>query len=581
MRPSLLLEGFVMIMKKALKRILFLQLPRLENSDFGETENISLAGFYLSHSLKHAETGCDYAFRFLQPDEENLDDSHIIEVIAAWKPDIICATIYLWSVERSLFILKILKDRLPEIIIICGGPEVAPDHPFLYKEPIADAVVMGEGEGILPEVLNGFRGVERPDFRQVAWKTDKGYRFGEQEAPVPDLNESLPLPEDAGWGPDRQGMAYMETGRGCPMRCSYCRYPQMRRKPAFLNAADVLNRIRILSQRGANQIRFIDPTLNANPGFRHMLEGLKVINRDRHIRFFAELHADILEENDIYDLAGAGFTDIEVGVQSRDKDVLRLIHRPTGIEKLESNVRLMSEAGIRVTLDLMYGLPEQRIEDVASSFKWARRFKRTHIQCMQTLLLPGTELRETKDRWKIRANERPPYEVRSTSTLSPEDICLIEELLNKKQAGESMTSRFAGYRLPDLFEERIEISLESFMRDGIINGRTSKRALVFQKKDLYLNRSVILNVVSQAITIEPNMLWQFVIRPEEEEPLDLLKDMIKEIRKFPTHWLDHFAHASCWERLAGRRVFVHLKRNCSYSHEWIQACETLLEDHFY
>jgi hypothetical protein len=92
---------------------------------------------------------------------------------------------------------------------------------------------------------------------------------------------------------------------------------------------------------------------------------------------------------------------------------------------------------------------------------------------------------------------------------------------------------------------------------------------------------VILNVVSQAITIEPNMLWQFVIRPEEEEPLDLLKDMIKEIRKFPTHWLDHFAHASCWERLAGRRVFVHLKRNCSYSHEWIQACETLLEDHFY
>ncbi|MBN1625729.1 MAG: radical SAM protein, partial [Deltaproteobacteria bacterium] len=410
---------------------------------------------------------------------------------------------------------------------------------------------------------------------------DKGYVFGRHDAPVFDLLESLPGPEDQVWTPERQGMAYMETGRGCPMKCSYCRYPQMRRRPVFLSVDEVIKRVRILRQRGSNQIRFIDPTFNANPDFREILAGLKLINSDRHIRFFAELHADMLDGDDINDLAEAGFSEIEVGVQSRDRDVLRLIHRPTGIERLEKNIRIMTEAGIRVTVDLMYGLPGQSLDDVTSSFEWAGRFKSAYVQCMQTLLLPGAELRKTKDRWDIRAGKGPPYGVRSTSTLSPDDICMIEEMLNEKGAGEAMTRRFAGYRLPDLFRERVEIWPDTFGDDSRVQGRTSKRALIFRGHDLYLKRNGISNAIRRAIAGEPHALWQFVIRPEDEEPLDLLEEMIREIRKFPLHWLDRFAHASCWVRIASRRVFVHLKNNRTYSREWIQACEELLEDHFY
>jgi len=568
-------------MKRVLNRILFLQLPRLENTNSGEDENIPLAGFYLADSLKRSDEGGNYEFRFLEPGEESLDDENLLEVISEWEPDAVCSTLYLWNVERSLNILRRLKIRYPDIKIICGGPETAADHPFLFKEPIADAVVIGEGECLLPEILSCFKKGERPDYRQVAWKTDKGYVFGRYDAPVIGLNESLPAPEDQVWMPDRQGMAYMETGRGCPMKCSYCRYPQMRRRPVFLSADDVVNRVRILGQRGANQIRFIDPTFNANHDFKRILAGLKLINRDRGIRFFAEMHADNLEAGDINDLAEAGFSEIEVGVQSRNSDVLRLIHRPTGIESLERNIRLMTEAGIRVTVDLMYGLPGQRLEDVISSFKWARGFKSAYVQCMQTLVLPGTELSKMKDRWNIRAGIDPPYGVRSTSTLSPDDIRMIEEMLNKKGAGESMTRRFAGYRLPDLFAERVEIWPERFRNDSRIKGRTSKRALIFRGQDLYMKRSGILNAIRRAVADEPHALWQFVIRPEDEEPLDLLDEIIREIRKFPNHWLDRFAHASCRERIASRRVFVHLKRNRPYSWEWIQACEELLEDHFY
>lgn len=200
---------------------------------------------------------------------------------------------------------------------------------------------------------------------------------------------------------------------------------------------------------------------------------------------------------------------------------------------------------------------------------------------MQTLLLPGTELRKFRDRWAVKAFERPPYAVKSTATLSHEDICLIEDLLNKRQAGEVMTKRFAGFSLPDLFKERVVVPLGPGDLNTIPTGKTSKRALIFQGQDLYLKRDKIQNVVRCAISDEPDMLWQFVVRPEEEEPLDLLKDMINEIRRQPSHWLDHFAHVACRERLAARRVFVSLKKNRAYSHDWIRAAETLLEDHFF
>jgi radical SAM superfamily enzyme YgiQ (UPF0313 family) len=565
-----------------IRLILFLQLPRLENSIEGEDENLPLAGFYLSHALKRTREGNEYVFKFLTRDQETMDNAQLVETIINLHPDVVCATLYLWNIERTLGILKRIKAIRPEISIICGGPEVADDHPFLFNDPVADALITGEGEGVLPEIVRALiHGGVRPDFKQAAWRVGDRYVLGKAKSPVVDLNKALPPADDPGWHPDAQGMAYMETGRGCPLRCSYCRYPQMRRKPTFLKAGDVLERVRVLQSRGASQIRFIDPTFNANPEFRQILDGLKIINKQRKIRFFAELHADDLDSRDITGLAEAGFAEIEAGVQSRDREVLRLIHRPTGTEGIEKNIRLMIQAGIRVTVDLMYGLPSQRPEDVTSSFLWARKFKKAHIQCMQTLLLPGTELRALKDKWEIKAGDRPPYEVRSTATLSPGDICLIEELLNKKQAGESMTRRFVGYRLPDLFKERIEIVMESSVWNGVIKGITSKRALIFVGQDLYFHRKEILNVIRRAIGEEPDMLWQFVLRPEEEEPLDLLKDMISEIRKQPVHWLDRFAHTACQSRLAARRVFVHIRKNHAFSHEWMLAAEELLQDHFY
>jgi uncharacterized Fe-S cluster-containing radical SAM superfamily protein len=566
-------------MSSKVQRIFFLQLPRLDNDSRGIGENLPMAAFYLSQRLER-EKKDRYETRFLTAEEEDLCDHELSKRIVGQRPDVIAATLYLWNIERTLHVLRHIKKHLPHVRIIVGGPEVAPRHPFLFRSRVPDVAVAGEGEPVFPLALEALRRGVQPDLNRVAWKTDGSYLWGSQPVRALALGPSLPPPEHRGWKPDSHGMAYLETSRGCPLRCSYCRYGHFRH-PTFLGAPETKRRVQILMDRGAREFRFVDPVFNANPEFGEILKALRDVNRSRNATFFAEIQADLLSPDEIALLAEARFTEVEAGVQSLDPSVLSRIHRPVRFEPLEKNLRLLIRQGVRVTIDLMYGLPSQSSEEVEASLRWAWNFRRVNVQCFQTLLLPGTQLRERRRLWKISADRLPPYGVISTSTLSPADVRDIETLIHNQSPTDCMTRRFVGKCLPDLFKERILLPAGSLHGLAQIPGFSSRRALIISGENLYARRRGILAIIHRAIVSEPHMLWQFVLKPAEEEPLDLLKDMIGAIQSHPSHWIDRFASVASWKRIASRRIFVLLNPTRSYSPSWVESAETLLEDHCY
>jgi radical SAM superfamily enzyme YgiQ (UPF0313 family) len=540
-----------------------------------------MACLYLFHAVERAGLSSNYQSRWLTPEEENLDDRHLLEELLDWQPDLICCTLYLWNIERTLHLMRRVRQNLPRVRVIVGGPEVAFHHPFLFRTGIPEVAVVGEGERVFPQILFALEKGHQTDFRPVAWKTGRRYLWGKLASPCVTLQECLPPAHHSSWKPDPNGMAYLETGRGCPLRCSYCRYGHLRRKTTFLGAAEVSRRVRILMDRGAKEIRFVDPVFNANPAFPDILNSLRRLNRKGKFRFFAEVQADLLTPDQIHGLAEAGFSELEAGVQSLDPLVLKRIRRPVRFAPLESNLRLMDDEGIRVTIDLMYGLPGQTVQQVRRSLQWAWEFKGANVQCLQTLLLPGTDLRTERRRWRMEADDRPPYGVRSTSALSPEDIHALEEFMRKKSPLDCMTEKFVATNLPDLFTERIPVDLTREQWFDRIPGVTSRRALIFKAPSLFAYRERLSVILKKAISSEPNMLWQFVLQPDHEEPLDLLDDMIAELKKWPTHWMDRFASVAGWDRIASRRVFVLLKPSGRYPQSWATAAEALLEEHFY
>lgn len=571
-------------------KVLFLQLPCVDNDIAGPSENVRMAAAYLQWAgglaaltAGRVTAGGDRRWHAVipPPEVDLLDDAGLLRYISGIRPDVVCATLYLWNVERSLHVLGRLKLRCGRLRIVVGGPEVARDHPFLFSSGVPDVAVTGEGEPVIGPILEALGRRRKPVLPATAWKVGKRYIWGPRRSAPPRLADMLPPPEHGSNRPYAGGIGYLESGRGCPLRCAFCCYNQRRVNASYLDAGHVIARVRVLVKRGAREIRFIDPTFNSNPHFEAILEALASLNSSSTLRFFAEIRADTVTPRQARLLAQANFTDIEVGVQSRDPAVLRTIRRPTSLSRLDRGIRLLSRQGISLTVDIMCGLPGQSMGDLAESVRWAARIPRARVQFLHTLLLPGTELRDRRRALGLIAQDRPPYRVTETSLLSGGDMMKAEAVARQVTGvtSDCPARRFVGPLLPDLFSERVSVAASDL--PPLSPGSAIRRAVVISGDDLFGERCAILQFIIRAVETEPHALFQFVLSPSSEEPLDLLEFLIGGMAGLPLTYLDRSLVSADGGRRTARRIMVLLRKGVRYDRGWVRAAEDLLGSAFY
>lgn len=565
------------------RTVVFIQLPLLDNDTESPTENHLLAARNLSYAADASKATDFFDLVTAPPEMDRWDNHAAAEYLTGQKPSAIAATLYLWNIERTLRILKLIKERQPEVFIMTGGPEVTPDHPFLFKTGIPDVAVCGEGEPVFADILNAFRTGEKTDFSNVAWRNGRKYEWGSVTAPELPLASILPPANHFSNQPDGNGTAFMETVRGCASKCAFCRYSRQRRHISRLSAEDIAARISVLRDRGAKEIRFIDPTFNARPDFQEVLTALAESNRKRTITFFAELRADTITPSTAARLAAAGVTQVEAGVQSLDPGVLKAVSRPLSSARTLDGIRHLSDAGIHTTLDAMCGLPGQTIDDVRHTLCSLASTANSHVQLLHTLLIPGTELRKHCRRLKLKSQPYPPYRVLSTSAMTADQIQEADRFAaNLLGLPDAPAMAFTGKHLPDLFPERCLINIDG-PGPAALPGIENRRALIFtgKKRSLFEARDTVVSITEKACFEEPDILWQFVLAPQSEEPLDLIEMMIAAIDSAPEHFIDRLSVRDQGTHRSARRIFVRLGKGLRYDPEWQQEVRVLLEKAFY
>jgi hypothetical protein len=231
----------------------------------------------------------------------------------------------------------------------------------------------------------------------------------------------------------------------------------------------------------------------------------------------------------------------------------------------------------------MYGLPLQGLNDLQRTLPWASRIRGVNVQCLQTLLLPGTELRARRRTWRLAAGVLPPYPVTSTSTLTASDFRTIENMIaaHPRLRSDISTTRFVGRKLPDLFDETLTVEAAELGRLINAPGTRNRRALLIGGKDLFGHRQDLAAFLSRAVKAEPDSLFQFVLAPEREEPLDLVDLLIATLRRCPPHLLDRYASAVIRNQMAARRVMISLPSGRRFDPAWIQEAESLLAGAFF
>jgi radical SAM superfamily enzyme YgiQ (UPF0313 family) len=264
--------------------------------------------------------------------------------------------------------------------IILGGPESA-NYPAEYLRAGADAVVIGEGEMALSELLPALatHGPHRlSHVRGIVFKDEAGKLYHTQERPkIPEL-DALPFP-------DREAIDHQQyldvwkqfhgassinliTARGCPYRCSWCShavygYSHRRRSPE--NVADEVSWI--VERYRPDQLWYADDVFTiSHPWLQRYTAQLK--QRGLILPFETITRADRLQSEDaVRLLKELGCYRIWIGSESGSQKILDAMQRGVTVEQVRRSVALAQKHGIEVGMFLMWGYEGEEIEDIAAT----------------------------------------------------------------------------------------------------------------------------------------------------------------------------------------------------------------------
>jgi len=116
-----------------------------------------------------------------------------------------------------------------------------------------------------------------------------------------------------------------------------------------------------------------------------------------------EANPDSVDERSLAQLAAAGFTRVSFGMQSAVPAVLATLDRTHDPERVPLVVDWARSAGLKVSLDLIYGTPGETLADWRSSLEAALAAEPDHLSAYALIVEEGTRLAARIRRGELRA----------------------------------------------------------------------------------------------------------------------------------------------------------------------------------
>jgi len=535
--------------------------------------NVPLAAGYLKLLARLRGLDETYEVEILPAALANrLSDQGLAAEILARDPWMVGWTCYLWNIERSLHVSRLVKQVRPETRIIVGGPEITADNGWVLERPEIDFAAIGEGEQTFCELLCELQKADVPG-QQIAGlyvspALSRTLRGQWQETPVsrgelplfrkplPHLNEvSSPYLAGILDAADEQ-MLLLETLRGCVFKCKFCYYPKSYDDLYFLSRDKIVANLEHARERGAREVVLLDPTLNQRRDFDDLLKLFAECNPDRQFEYFGELRAEGINASTARLLREANFTQVEIGLQSIDPLAQELMDRKNNLKAFERGIRALRDEGIGDKVDLIIGLPGDTRDSIRRSLHYLKDSNLfDEVQVFNLAVLPGTAFRHEAVGLGLEFQPRPPYYVLKTPTLVLSDLY---ELMDEAQ--ELFDTEFDPLPEPQFADSPSAISLQSECRIDLDAERSNAEGdadlssslpsaaerpqaftLRLRAHDFGHHAEAMRKLIEQVLADNPHTTLQVVLEPGDPDSITAtLLSTLRQACYRETTYLDRF-----------------------------------------
>ncbi|GAA4855178.1 hypothetical protein GCM10025787_44060 [Saccharopolyspora rosea] len=338
-----------------------------------------------------------------------------IEAIAGFGPHLACFTLMSLNVHSCRAVSALLRDRLPDALVVCGGPAgTFAGHEVLDNDPNVDVVAVGEGEPTildlaqrvaLGEPVSGCPGIFHRD-------ADGAVVRNPPRPVIHDL-DALPFPARDQLEQHGNKLEYVRvsTSRGCVAQCTFCSAPHLKNrvqagKPWRARSPEnVVDEVEHLVRTyGFRTFDFIDSTFEDPDGGRVGKKRIATIAQgilDRGLDVYynvcmrAENWKDTPADHDLMDLlVRSGLEKVNVGIESGVPEELLLWDKRATVEDNATIIRMLREHGIYLAMGFIPFHPYATVDTIVRNAEFLRDNSGHNLRRMTERLeiYPGTRI---------------------------------------------------------------------------------------------------------------------------------------------------------------------------------------------
>jgi radical SAM superfamily enzyme YgiQ (UPF0313 family) len=356
--------------------------------------------------------------------EVSLTDENVTDIDFQKKIDLVGITALTVTAPRAYEIADNFRARGAKVILGGTHPSVLPEEASQH----ADAVVIGEAEGIWPNLINDFK----------ASKLQRVYRQSERPSLV-----NLPIPRRDLFA---KGAYYVtntiSTTRGCPYSCSFCSVTSLfGRAIRCRPVEEVLREIETLNQK--EFIVFVDDNIVGNPKFAKELFRALLPYR---IKWVSQASVTVAKNDELLKLAAAsGCLDLFIGFETLSPANLAAVGKKVNtVDEYETVIKKIHSHGIAIHGFFILGLDEDDEDVFKRTLHFAQEMRLESAQFAWPIPYPGTAFYDSLDKiGRIVTKEWSQYE----SNVVFEPRLMSREVLQKQR--DRVWSEF--YSLPSIW----------------------------------------------------------------------------------------------------------------------------------
>lgn len=361
-----------------------------------EAENLSYPPLSLMSIASFIQSESDHECTILDAQLDNLEYDTVEQQVRAYAPDVVgitCFTVQLVDVHNTIKAARRAGVRY----VVLGGPHINDFPKESVDLPGVDAVVKGEGQKPMLELLNVW------DRGEVA-KGIPGV-MAHPDDPIPE--EDVYFSNDLDEYPiiDRAMVDYqkyydvmgeggifttMITSRGCPYRCTFCNTPRHRYR--VMSPSRVCDELETCTQLGIREIYFVDDTFNITNRRVHELCD-EILKRGIDISWTVRFRVKGVDRPLLEKMKAAGCARIQLGVEQGTEEGLLRLKKDVTSREIEHAFALCREVGIHTVAYFMIGTPTERSrQDVLDTIDYSIRLNPDFVMYNILTPFPGTTL---------------------------------------------------------------------------------------------------------------------------------------------------------------------------------------------